>query len=70
MRHSGELFELPHMPEQSLETEMSLCKDISRCAAEAILAVEIKAIFTRWKGLIEEHGLRPVADIYNRKKEE
>lgn len=67
MRHSGELFELPRMPEQPLESEMCLCTKISFDAAEAIFAVEVKAIFTRWKGLIEEHGLGPVADIYNRK---
>ena len=62
INHSGQLFKLPYMPDP--RREQILCESISRCSAEAILKIEMKAIVTRWEGLIEEHGLKKVAAAY------
>jgi len=64
IEHSGQLFKLPCMPERDKLDELSLCEDISQCAAKAILKVEMGALLKRWEGLIEEHGLERVAKAY------
>jgi hypothetical protein len=60
--HAGQLFEIPYMRDPNGEGR--LCESISRCSAEAILEIEMNAVVTRWKGLMEEHGLEKVAEAY------
>jgi hypothetical protein len=64
INHSGQLFELPYILDPNKAREQSLCLGISRCSVEAILDIEMNAVLTRWKGLIEEHGLDKVAEAY------
>jgi hypothetical protein len=62
INHSGQLFGLPYMPDPY--HEQNLCETISEYSAEAILKIEMNAVVTRWKGLIEENGLEQVAVAY------
>ena len=64
INHSGQLFELPYIPDPDKDREQILCVSISRCSVEAILEIEMNAVLTRWQGLIEEHGLEKVAEAY------
>jgi hypothetical protein len=64
IHHSGQLLRLPLMSPWSKDHERYLCEDMAKCAADAILEVEMAAIVTRWKQKIEEHGLDVVMPIY------
>jgi len=64
MHHSGQLLQLPLMSQWSKDHEQDLCENMAKCAAGAILQVEMAAIVSRWKINIEGHGLDLVAPIY------
>ena len=64
IHHSGQLFQLPLMSQSSKDHEQDLCENMAKCAADAILQVEMAAVVTRWKLKIEEHGLDMVRPIY------
>jgi hypothetical protein len=64
IHHSGQLLQLPLMSQRSKDHEQALCENMAKCAADAILRVEMAGIVTRWKLKIEEHGLDMVRPIY------
>jgi len=47
------------------EIEKRFCEYIAGAAAEAIVQAEMSAVLSRWKGLIVQHGLERVAEMYS-----